>query len=832
MNANMINDPLYIASSDHLGMVLTNTPFNGSNFHGWSRNVKMALGAKLNLGNCRKIWTYQLERELSRISQGSLTIASYFNKLKKCWDELQNINGLPTSDYRKLRECNYDVLEKFLLRDSNSKLIQFLMKLNDEYKSVRSHILAIDPHPTVNKAYYIVQQIEKQKQVTSHTFEPTAFFANMNNKGQSGGRKEIKGNRIDGKRFCTRCNQEGHIVDQCFEKIGYPDWYKGKKSKKQGRIAAHVNSCFDEYFSGESPFDMGNENEVAMNQNGGYDQKLVAAVCQKVVKMFRGKGLASEGNAGTSHACIWSCCTASFALLCHPNINIRIDWVADTGASVEGTMIKVQKLTLKDGVIEEVVGGGFPHYDGHGSAPDHMTPKFILFITVTYLKNPIIVHLPDGTSKTVTIVGIDLSTNQIVAIGKGSRCLYICRPTVDPAAFFDSVSELKISHINYVPCVSLDNKPYKHAALNGAHYFLIIVDDNTRATLTYLVHSKEQVLKLLVSFFASVSTHLQSQPKIVRSDNGTEIVNATCAYFFQSKGVLHQRSMTYTPQQNERVERKHRHFLDIARAIRSHANLPIRFWGDCILAATYLINKMPVKILDWKTPFERLYGKPPVYDHLRVIGCLCYAAVTKPRKDKFDDRVGHSDYVSSQYPLFGPSDFKGIPSTHIAFLANVFAIPEPTSYKQARQGFTAVLVYVNDMLIRGNSNSEILSLKASLDNKFTIKDLRLAKYFMGIEICRTQHGTYLNHRKYILDLLSDARLTGAKPATFPLPTQLKLSLDKGTPLSDESSYKILVGRLLYLTMTRPDISHVVQHLSQFVSASKDVHMQAATHLIK
>nr|GEU39175.1 hypothetical protein [Tanacetum cinerariifolium] len=50
MNANTINDPLYIASSDHPGMILTNTPFNGSNFHGWSRNIKMALGAKLKLG--------------------------------------------------------------------------------------------------------------------------------------------------------------------------------------------------------------------------------------------------------------------------------------------------------------------------------------------------------------------------------------------------------------------------------------------------------------------------------------------------------------------------------------------------------------------------------------------------------------------------------------------------------------------------------------------------------------------------------------------------------------------------------------------------------------
>lgn len=90
----------------------------------------------------------------------------------------------------------------------------------------------------------------------------------------------------------------------------------------------------------------------------------------------------------------------------------------------------------------------------------------------------------------------------------------------------------------------------------------------------------------------------------------------------------------------------------------------------------------------------------------------------------------------------------------------------------------------------------------------------------------------MNQRKYILDLLTDAGLTAAKPNPSPLPTNLKLSLDKGTPLSNPGAYRRLVGRLLYLTMTRPDISYAVQHLSQFVSSPKDVHMQAALHLLK
>ncbi|PWA79986.1 hypothetical protein CTI12_AA172360 [Artemisia annua] len=239
-SSNSIHDPLYISNSDHPGMVLTNTPFNGSNFLGWSRTIKMALGAKLKLGfitgstprpavtdenhqkwvrcdymvtcwilnsmtaelteaflyaqSAAELWKeinerygqsngpliYHLQRELNNVSQGSLTIAAYFNKLKRCWDELHNLNGVPTCSCGKMQECSCGLVEKFAEIENRSKLVQFLMKLNEEYESVRNQVLAMDPLPNVNKAYYIVQQVEKQKQVTNHMPEPVAFFANVN----------------------------------------------------------------------------------------------------------------------------------------------------------------------------------------------------------------------------------------------------------------------------------------------------------------------------------------------------------------------------------------------------------------------------------------------------------------------------------------------------------------------------------------------------------------------------------------------------------------------------------------------------------------------------
>ena len=130
-----------------------------------------------------------------------------------------------------------------------------------------------------------------------------------------------------------------------------------------------------------------------------------------------------------------------------------------------------------------------------------------------------------------------------------------------------------------------------------------------------------------------------------------------------------------------------------------------------------------------------------------------------------------------------------------------------------------------------HSELGINQLKQDLHHSFTIKDLGLARYFLGIEIFRSPIGTFLNQRKYVLDILSAAGLTGPKPTKFPLPKGLKLSIDTGTALSNPEPYRRVIGRLLYLTLTRPDISYAVQHLSQFLQHTTDSHYATAMHVL-
>ena len=125
------------------------------------------------------------------------------------------------------------------------------------------------------------------------------------------------------------------------------------------------------------------------------------------------------------------------------------------------------------------------------------------------------------------------------------------------------------------------------------------------------------------------------QLQTIRSDNDTEFLSSVFQTWLRTHGIFHQRSCVSTPQQNGIVERKHRQLLDVARALRFQSHLPLSFWGECVLTAAFLINKLPTPLLGLKSPHEILFGKVPSYSSLRVFGCLCFAK-NMNIKHKFD----------------------------------------------------------------------------------------------------------------------------------------------------------------------------------------------------
>ena len=712
--------------------------------------------------------------------------------------------------------------------------------------------------------------------------------------------------------------------------------------------------------------------------------------------------------------------------------------------------------------------------------------------------------------------------------------------------------------------------PYRHVSSCGARYFLTIVDDFSRAVWIFLLVDKLEVFRMFMAFVTMVDRQFSQTIKVVQSDNGSEF-NCLLEYF-DATGILFQTSCVGTPQQNGRVERKHKHILNVGRALRFQAKLPIYFWGECVLAAAHLINRTPTPLLLNKTPFEILFDKPPCFDVVRTFGCLCYAHNQKTKGDKFASRsrkcvfVGypfgkkgwrlfdldtkeffvsrdvkffeevfpfgcpedvntpdnehvdqeiHEDFAelildneihedgeflgqqqtqpnvqtsdppspetspapagpNQEQPVpasdqaVGPSSTSAAPTvreqemgrgfrekfpntlyrdfvTHTVFanstsssssssdlsqgtpyplahyincdnysvnyrrfLAAVIKGNDPKSFKEAMKydgwrqsmkeeiqaledngtwtlehlppgkralgsrwvyktkylsngdierlksrlvvlgnhqqegidynetfapvakmttvrvflaiaasknwalhqmdvhnaflhgdldeevymklppGFESsepslmcrlrkslyglkqaprcwfaklvsalkgygfiqsysdyslftyskgtvrvnVLVYVDDLIISGNDSAALTVFKAYLSDCFKMKDLGSLKYFLGIEVARSSLGLFLCQRKYTLDIISETGLLGAKPSAFPIEQNHKLGLATGEFVPDPESYRRLVGRLIYLAVTRPDLAYSVHILSQFMQEPRMEHWEAALRVVR
>ncbi|KAL9238891.1 hypothetical protein vseg_013261 [Gypsophila vaccaria] len=143
-----------------------------------------------------------------------------------------------------------------------------------------------------------------------------------------------------------------------------------------------------------------------------------------------------------------------------------------------------------------------------------------------------------------------------------------------------------------------------------------------------------------------------------------------------------------------------------------------------------------------------------------------------------------------------------------------------------------LLVYVDDIIITGSDPNTVDRFISTLAARFSLKDLGHLTYFLGVEVLPCPHGLFLNQHKYIRDLLQKAKMSEAKPASTPLDSNTSLTLKSGTPLTTPTDYRMLVGSLQYLFLTRPDIAFAVNKLSQFMHQPTTTHWQALKRLLR
>ncbi|KAL6323616.1 hypothetical protein AAG906_039210 [Vitis piasezkii] len=668
-----LSNPYFTHHSDHPGLVLISKPLNGDNYSAWrmittQKAMTLALNAKNKLGfvngtikapseethpddyatwsrcndmvhswivntlnpeisdsviyyaTAHEVWEdlcerfsqsnapriFEIQREIAYHRQEQLSISVYYTKLKSLWDELASYNDASSG-----------------AQQDQQRLMQFLMGLNESYSAIRGQILLMNPLPSVRQAYSSVCQEEKQRLLSathtaaeSNSSAAMAVRSNQMKNNSAGNARSDRSDRFysgsqDSRRFdqdkrrsgssrgrpqCTYCGEMGHFVEKCYQLHGYPPGHP--KARTGSNFNRHKNTS------------VANQVSDGANKDGGKSvlTGITEAQLQQLLSLLNDKdgGTSSQANAAVAKPGL-------FKISSHR-------WIIDSGATDH--ISSSPKLFL--------------HKDKNISLPPVLLPSGEKANIVAKGSLPLnfVYYLRD-----------DLATRRMIGLGKQRDGLYYLaalttnktetnsysspnrQPTCNLTTSSTDLWHSRLGHQHRLPFGTSEissEKPfdlihcdiwgrYKHSSLSGAHYFLTIVDDYTRFTWIFLMKHKDEAQPLIKHFFSYVSTQFASHIKIFRSDNGGEFLSLQS--FFKDNGVLFQHSCVYTPQQNGVVERKH----------------------QCALTV-HIINRLPSPILSFKTPFERLYLKPPTYSHLRVFGCLAYATNVHV-SHKFDHRA-------------------------------------------------------------------------------------------------------------------------------------------------------------------------------------------------
>lgn len=640
---------------------------------------------------------YELKASAAACKQENLSVQDYFGKIKLLWDDIE--------DYEPLSECccgdsNCKVNKELRSKREREQKYQFLMGLDgSRYGTTRSNILCMTPPTSLASTFSMILQEERHQNVTRVADVRTDMV---------GFSAQAQANAISTPRnrtpiVCSYCGRNGHPVKDCFQLHGFPD-SRGDNNGGRGRGGSTMNGGR-------------NGGRGGWNNMGGRGRGRVAANNAQFTAHEPSSQVynlqSSDGDGLTLNKDQWN---ALVNILKTPpqGSNDRLSGIIiDTGASHHltgnlGLLFDTKDIVhcpieLPNGDLTMATKRGRMCIGGSViiSAVYYVPKLTNTLLSVARLlreKTCIAVftdkfcYMQDRSSRILIGAGIECDgiyyfrevfSFQANSAGRLSgrelwhrRLGHPAKSVLSSLADFVDLSGVN-SHENE-PCdicvrakhprlsfPDSDNKateifslihcdvwgPYNTPATCGSVYFLTIVDDYSRAVWVFLMRHKSEVSSFIQQFCALAERQFQHKVRMVRSDNGTEFM--CLRSYFASQGILHQTSCVGTPQQNGRVERKHRHILNVARSLRFQASLPIEFWGECVLAASYLINRTPSSILDGKTPYELLFGQAPAYDYIRIFGCLCYAHKGTRSRDKFDERATRCVFLGYPYSQKG-----------------------------------------------------------------------------------------------------------------------------------------------------------------------------------
>ena len=224
--------------------------------------------------------------------------------------------------------------------------------------------------------------------------------------------------------------------------------------------------------------------------------------------------------------------------------------------------------------------------------------------------------------------------------------------------------------------------PSPQTDLLGHRYFLICTDDHSRFTWLFLLKTKSEVTSCLKNLCVLIEQQFGQAVKGLRTDNAKDFLNNALSEFLASKGIVHETSCPYTPQQNGLAERKIGVIVDKARTLLIQANLPLNLWGFSVMTAVHLLNRLPSRTLQFQSPIsllEKYFPNTRLKTGLpvKIFGCVAYVHNPAHKTNKWSAKAFKCvflGYSSTQkgYKLYHPITRKYLVSKDVIFDESVY----------------------------------------------------------------------------------------------------------------------------------------------------------------
>ncbi|GJS86318.1 retrovirus-related pol polyprotein from transposon TNT 1-94 [Tanacetum coccineum] len=465
----------------------------------------------------------------------------------------------------------------------------------------------------------------------------------------------------------------------------------------------------------------------------------------------------------------------------------------------------------------------------------------------------------------------------------------------------------------------------------GNCYTLVIVDDYYRYTWTRFLKDKTEAFDQFEIFCRKIQNELGCSIVSIRTDHGRELDNEVqFGEFCNTNSITHNFSALRIPQSNGVVERKNRTLQEMSRTMLNEQSLPQKFWCNTVDTSTYILNRILIRAILGKTPYELLRGRKPTIDYFRVFGSKCFILNIKDYLSKFDPKsyegffLGYSKN-SKAYIILNKHTRKVKESLNVTFdetsppsktsplvdddldeeeaikvterknlendiMDETLEVDEIINIKESRnRPLGNVIGNLNQRTLRSQAQNQsnffccistiepknvnealgdeswIVAMQEELNqfvandvwelvpqprnvtiigtkhvvmnckimhDEFEMSMMGELNFFLGLQIKQMEDGIFFNQSKYIKEMLKKFGLEESKPMKTPMSSDTKLTKDEECESVDSTKYQGMIGSLLYLTASRPDIMFSVCLCARFQEAPKTSHLEAVKRIFR